>query len=137
MNRQKAISNKLLFGAIFAGLNLLCFLGVLHGHKAVHHTRINYSHVPAHGTRRSGTRTGLVASVDAAVEHAVVVHPSDNQSFRALRAGSSHAPQVAIAAAKLILHRPEEGMRLPARENVLALGSAPRAPGLGRAPPTA
>jgi hypothetical protein len=136
MNRHKAISNKLLFGAIFTGLNLLCFLGVMHGHKTVHQTRINYSHVPAHGTRRSGTRTGLVASVDAVVGHAVVVHPSDSQSFRVLRAGSS-SPQVAIVAAKLILHRPEEGVRLPARENVLALGNAPRAPGLGRAPPIA
>ena len=139
MNRQKAISNKLLFGAIIAGLNLLCFLGVMHGHRAIHHTRINYSHVPAHGTRRTGTRTGLVASVDAVVEHAVVVHPSSSQSFRALHGGTSRAPQImsAAAAAKLTLHRPEQGMRLPARENVLAFGSAPRAPGLGRAPPTA
>jgi hypothetical protein len=137
MNRQKHISNKLLFGAIFAGLNLLCFLGALHGQKVVPHTRINYSHIPAHGSRRSGARAGLVASVDAVVEHAVVIHPSDSQAITALQGGSSLAHGVAAAPVAFTLPVPEESIELLARENVLALGSAPRAPGLGRAPPTA
>jgi hypothetical protein len=135
--RHKPISHKLLFGAIFAGLNLLCFLGAMHGHKVVHHTRINYSHVPAQGSRRSGARSSVVASVDAAVEHAVVLHPSNSQAIRVGHAGPSAFSQPALAPIRFALPVPEENIQLLARENVLALGSAPRAPGLGRAPPTA
>lgn len=135
MIRQKAISHKLLFGAIFAGLNLLCFLGAMHGHKVVHHTRINYSHIPAQGPRRSGAQTGFVASVDAVVEHAVVIHPSSSQTIT--QGSSLVAPQVAVASAKFSLPIPEGVTEPLAQENVLALGSAPRAPGLGRAPPVA
>jgi hypothetical protein len=140
MTRQKPISNRLIFGAIFAGLNLLCFLGIMHGHRAVHHTRVNFSHIPAHGPRRSGSRcehTGLIASVDAAIEHAAVVHPSTAHAAKVLQPGSSVAPQVAVAAAGIALPALKDNVDLLARENVLALGSAPRAPGLGRAPPIA
>jgi hypothetical protein len=137
MTRRKPISHKLLFGAIFAGLNLLCFLGAVHGHKVVPHTRINYSHIPAQGSRRSGAQTGFVASVDAVVEHAVVVHPSNSQAITALQGGSSVTPLVAVAPAKFKLPIPEGITEPLAQENVLALGSAPRAPGLGRAPPVA
>jgi len=135
--RHKPISHKLLFGAIFAGLNLLCFLGAMHGHKVVHHTRINYSHIPAQGSRRSGARAGIVASVDAVVEHAVVIHVSASQTTSLMHAGMAAPSQPAIADAQFVLPIPEGPIELLARENVLALGSAPRAPGLGRAPPTA
>lgn len=137
MNRRKPISHKLLFGAIFAGLNLLCFLGAVHGHKVVHHTRINYSHIPAQGPRRSGAQTGFVASVDAVVEHAVVIHPSSSQAITALQGGWSVTPQVAVVPAKFKLPIPEGNTEPLAQENVLALGGAPRAPGLARAPPLA
>lgn len=140
MNRQKAISNRFLFGALFAGLNLLCFLGIVHGWRVVHHTRVNYSHVPAHGLRRSGSRderTGLIASADAAIEHTLTVHPAQSQAAKMLRSGSSVTPQAAVAPALYTLPALEESHEPLARENVLALGSAPRAPGLGRAPPTA
>jgi len=135
--RHKPISHKLLFGVIFAGLNLLCFMGVWHGQKVVDRTRINYSHVPAQGSRRSGARPGIIASVDAVVEHAVVLHPSDRQAL-SLTHTHFYAPSVvAVAPVRLVLPVPEGNVELLARENVLALGSAPRAPGLGRAPPTA
>jgi hypothetical protein len=137
MTRQKPISHKLLFGVIFAGLNLLCFLGAVHGHKVVHHTRINYSQIPAQGSRRSGAQTGFVASVDAVVEHAVVIHPSSSQAITALQGGLSVMPLVAVAPAKFKLPIPEGNTEPLAQENVLALGSAPRAPGLGRGPPVA
>jgi len=140
MIRQKAISDRLLLGAIFAGLNLLCFLGIMHGRHVVHHTRVNYSHIPAHGPRRSGSRSdrsSMVATVDAVVEHAVVVAPAGSHVAKALPVGASVVPQVAIAPVKFTLPAPEESIELLARENVLALGSAPRAPGLGRAPPVA
>lgn len=135
--QRKLISRNILFGVIFAGLNLLCFMGALHGHRVVHHTRINYSHVPVQGTRRSGARTGIVASVDALVEHAVVIHPAASQALSLAHVGSSAPSHVAIVPARLVLPVPDGPVELLARENVLALGSAPRAPGLGRAPPTA
>jgi hypothetical protein len=135
--RHKPISHKLLFGVIFAGLNLLCFMGVWHGQKVVNHTRINYSHIPAQGSRRSGARAGIVVSADSVVEHAVVLHPSSRQSLSLAHGGSSASTSVAAAPVRLVLPVPEGNVELLARENVLALGSAPRAPGLGRAPPIA
>jgi hypothetical protein len=140
MNRQKAISERLILGALFAGLNLLCFLGVVHGHRVGHHTRVNYSHVSAHGPRRAGSRSdrsSTVASVDSVIEHAATASPAGSHVAKVQQGGSSVAPQVAIASAQLMLPSPEATVGLLARENVLALGSAPRAPGLGRAPPTA
>ncbi len=140
MNSQKAISKRLILGALFAGLNLLCFFGVMYGHRAAHHTRVNYSHIPAHGPRRSGSsgdRSSTVASVDATADHVVVASPSGSHVAKARHGGASIVPQVAIASAQILLPVPEERVELLARENVLALGSAPRAPGLGRAPPTA
>lgn len=110
-------------------------MGALHGHRMVHRTRINYSHVPAMGTRRS--RIGVTASVDAVVEHVVVVHLSASQLISLSQAGLSSPPHAAIAPARLLLPFPDGPIALLAQENVLALGSAPRAPGLGRAPPTA
>lgn len=139
MNRQKAISNRLLLGAIFVGLNLLCFLGVMHGHRMGHHTRVNYSHIPAHGSRRSGSRsdrTGLGVSVDTAVDHTTIAAFSNHHVTRVSRSAFV-APQMAVVPAKFTLPVHEAIVELLARENVLALGSAPRAPGLGRAPPTA
>lgn len=133
--RRKPISHRILLGVIFAGLNLLCFMGALHGHRMVQRTRINYSHVPALGTRRS--RIGVMVSVDAVVEHVVVVHLSANQAISLSQAGLSLPPHAAIAPARWMLPIPDAPQEPLIRENVLALGSAPRAPGLGRAPPTA
>ncbi|HMF54447.1 MAG TPA: hypothetical protein VK593_08865 [Edaphobacter sp.] len=140
MNRQKAISDGLLLGALFAGLNLLCILGIMHGHRVVHHTRVNFSHVAAHGPRRFGSRndrSSTVATVDAVVEHAAMTLSSGSHVAKVQQGGSSVSPQVAIASAGLRLPSPEANLELLARENVLALGSAPRGPGLGRAPPVA
>jgi hypothetical protein len=140
MNRQKAISNRLLLGALFVGLNLLCFLGIMHGHRVVHHTRVNYSHIPAHATRRVGSRSGrdsLASSVDAVFDHSIVDHTPKAALSMGSPAGSSNIAPVAIAAAAFVLPRPEGRTEPLAQENILALGSAPRAPGLGRAPPIA
>ena len=137
MTRHKPISNRLLLGVIFAGLNLLCFLGIAHGRHVVHYTKVNYSHVPAHGMGRSGSRSGrpeLIAAVDAAIDHAVIDHAPQARLVKA--AGPTVvAPQVVLVAVAFSLPRPEDQTELLARENVLALGSAPRAPGLGRGPP--
>jgi hypothetical protein len=140
MNTQKTISNRLILGALFAGLNLMCFLGVMYGHRAAHRTRVNYSHIPAHGPRRSGSssdRSSTVAAVDVTADHAATASLSGSHVAKARHGGSSVVPQLWIASAKLLLPFPGQTMGLLARESVLALGSAPRAPGLGRAPPTA
>ena len=140
MTSQKSISNRLLFGAIFFGLNLLCFMGVAHGPGVEHHTRVNYSHVPAHGTGRAGSRNGWVGQVvtyDSLIDHDSQIH-----LVHGVTAGPSTTPlasisgtAVALISGTAALPRPTAIVELLARENVLALGSAPRAPGLGRAPP--
>jgi hypothetical protein len=137
--RQKAISDRLMLLAIFVGLNLLCFMGIMHGRHVVQHTRVNYSHIPAHGPRRAGGRSGresVVAAVDAVIDHAVVDHMPKAALSMGKAAGPAASAQVAIATATFVLPVPEDRTEPLAQENVLALGSAPRAPGLGRAPPT-
>ncbi|MBS1799622.1 MAG: hypothetical protein JSS95_07320 [Acidobacteria bacterium] len=136
---QKSISNKLLLGVIFAGLNLLCILGITHGEHLVRHTRVNYSHISVHATRRAGSRNSrynLMSSIDAVFDHSVVDHlPKAALSMRP--AAGTPSLQAAIVTRTFVLAQPEERQELLARENVVALGSAPRAPGLGRAPPIA
>jgi hypothetical protein len=136
---QKTISNKLLLGVIFAGLNLLCFLGITHGEHLVRHTRVNYSHISVHSIRRAGSRSGrynLTSSIDAVFDHSVVDHLPKATLSTGGSAGSTHL-QVVVVTRTFVLAQPEERPELLARENVVALGSAPRAPGLGRAPPIA
>ncbi len=138
MVRQKAISDRLLLSAIFVGLNLLCFLGIMHGRQLAQHTRLNYSHIPAHGPRRAGGRSGresVVAAVDAEIDHGVVDHLPKAALSMSKAVGPAAAAQTAIATATFVLPAPEERTELLAEENVLALGSAPRAPGLNRGPP--
>ncbi|MBS1821898.1 MAG: hypothetical protein JST61_07980 [Acidobacteria bacterium] len=139
MTRQKTISNKLLLGVLFAGLNLLCFLGITHGEHLVRHTRVNYSHISVHATRRGGSRNSrynLISSIDAVFDHSVVDH-LPNAALSMGRTAGTIDTQAAIVAQAFVLPQPEERQELLARENVVALGSAPRAPGLGRAPPIA
>jgi hypothetical protein len=136
MTRRKTISRRLLLAAIFVGLNALCYLGVIHGRHVARHTRVDYSHIPAH-TGRGGSRagrSGLAITLEAP-SHAVIDHAPKVRLVKVVAGPSAGA--IAIAASPVLL-RPEDHVEpLLARENVLALGSAPRAPGLGRAPPVA
>jgi hypothetical protein len=135
MELKKSISNRVLLGAIFFGLNLLCFIGISHGRHAERHTRVNYSYVPAHGTGRIGSRSGWVGHVityDSLIDVA-----SHAPLVQGVAVGASATPQAALIAIAPALLRPTAIVELLARENVVALGSAPRAPGLGRAPPVA
>ncbi|HMH15883.1 MAG TPA: hypothetical protein VK578_22480 [Edaphobacter sp.] len=132
---KKSISNRVLLGAIFFGLNLLCFIGISHGRHAERHARVNYSYVPAHGTGRIGSRSGWVGHV---VTYDSLIDVASRSSLvHGVTVGSSATPQAALAAVAPALLRPTAIVELLARENVVALGSAPRAPGLGRAPPVA
>jgi hypothetical protein len=135
MTFKKSISHSVLLGAIFFGLNLLCFIGIVHGRHAERHTRVNYSYVPAHGSSRVGSRSGWVGHVityDSLIDAA-----SQTPSVHGVIAETSATPLAAFVAVAVPLPRPTEILELLARENVMALGSAPRAPGLGRAPPVA
>lgn len=123
-------------------MSLLCLLGIMHARHVGLCRQVHYSHISSHGVRRSGSRSDrsaieVASPGEATVDHAVL--PSDSLVRTALKtaAVSPIVPQVAAVAVKLALPVPEESHELLARENVLALGSAPRAPGLGRAPPTA
>src|SRR5580765_2521710 len=101
MIRQKSISDRLLLSTIFVGLNLLCFMGIMHGRQVVHHTRVNYSHIPAHGPRRAGGRSGresgVVAAIDAVIDHSVVDHMPKAALSMGKAAGPAASDQVAIA----------------------------------------
>ena len=144
MTLRKSISNKFLLGAIFFGLNVLCFVGVAHGRHAHRHTRVNYSHIPAPGTGRAGSRSGrseTVFAVDLQVEHATAAYEARPGTHGAhaerVTAGPLTTSVVALPVMPPELERPAFMAELLARENVLALGSAPRAPSRGRAPPVA
>ena len=86
---------------------------------------------------RPGSRSGrpeLIAAVEAVIDHAVIDHAPQSRLVKA--AGPAVvSPQAVLVAVAFSLPRPEDRTELLTRENVLALGSAPRAPGLGRGPP--
>jgi hypothetical protein len=128
----------LLPGAIFLGLNLLCFFGIMHGQRV--HTRVNYSHIPAHSPRRAGSSRSDSESAATVVvayfDHSIVDHAPQATLSKMAAASGAHT-QAVVAVALFVLARPEERTEPFAQENIIALGSAPRAPGLGRAPPIA
>ncbi len=140
MPHHKAISQRLLIATIFVGLNALCFLGVAHGRHVHRHTRVNYSHIPAHSPRggsRDGSSSCVAATVDL-LEHVDLAVAAQLHNVAVVLPAPSVPTPPAYPSAVAVPVRPEEHVEsLLARENVLALGSAPRAPGLGRAPPVA
>jgi hypothetical protein len=135
ITRQKVLSNWLLLSAIIFGLNLLCFMGIAHGRGVEHHTRVNYSHVPAHRTGRVGSRDGWPDTV--IVYDSLIDHASQTPTADGITAGASATPHAVLVKTAAVLPLPTQVAEPRARENVLALGSAPRAPGLGRGPPSA
>jgi hypothetical protein len=135
MTRQKSLSNRLLLGAIFFGLNLLCFMGIAHGRGVERHTRVNYSLAPTHRTGRVRSCDGWSGTV--IVYESLIDHASEIPNADGIAAGAAATPHAALVSAVVTLLRPTMVTEPLARENVLALGSAPRAPGLGRGPPPA
>jgi hypothetical protein len=134
MTRQNPFRTGLLLGAIFFGLNLLCFMGIAHGRGVERHTRVNYSLAPAHRAGRVRSRDGWSGTVivyDSLINHASQIPNADGMA-----AGAPATPHAALVSAGVTLLRPTMVTEPLARENV-ALGSAPRATGLGRGPPSA
>ena len=97
MTRQKSLSNWLLLGAIFFGLNLLCFMCIAHGRGVEHHTRVNYSHVPVHRTgrvRSCDEWSGTVIVYDSLIDHASQIPNADGKA-----AGAAATPHAALGSA--------------------------------------
>jgi hypothetical protein len=110
-------------------------MGIAYGRHVARHTRVNYSQVPANGAGRVGSRNGWLGIV---ITHdSFIDHVTQTSLVHVVTAGPSAAPHAALISVAATLPRPTMMAELLVRENVLALGSAPRAPGLGRAPPVA
>lgn len=140
MDGARTISSRVRIGTLFAVLNLLCLLGIMHGRHVAFCRQVHYSHLPSHGLRRSGSRSDrsvadVVIPADSAVDHAAP--HSGSLNHKTSPTNFPVTPLVAILPTRLSLPVPQDTKELLARVNVLALGSAPRAPGLGRAPPIA
>ena len=139
MVRGKAISNRLLLGAIVFGLNILCFLGISHGYRGAHHTRVNL-HVPHHSSRKAGSSRSdsdsVAMMVEAYFDHSIVDHTPQASLSTAKVHADMHDIPTALLSTPLVFGLEDRTEPL-AEENVMAVGSAPRAPGLGRAPPLA
>lgn len=133
MTARKHISNKLLLGAIFIGLNVLCFVGASHGRHAAQHTRLNYTHITAHGLGRAGSRNSRLSQSVIAVD--TMMHRASDSPARHLGVSPSvHAAHALLAGSHdITAHVP--AFALLAQQDPLALCSAPRGPSLGRAPP--
>jgi hypothetical protein len=133
MSFRKTISRRFLFSGIFLGLNLLCFMGVIHGRHVMRHARVNYSHIPPRGMVRVGSRNERSSSMNSAAT--LIEHAPQTPDGRGSSTGPHHVTPIAMITAAAALLRPTFLAELIAGENVVALGSAPRAPGLGRGPP--
>ena len=134
MRLKRNISNNLFLVAIFFGLNVLCFLGISHGHHVLQHTHINYSHVPAPCSRRIVSRSGQVNTLDIlqTVNDQATQAPSNN--------GGPHVPgtgSVLQASNRITLAVPAYQRQALFPEVFVELGDAQRLPSRGRAPPTA
>jgi hypothetical protein len=139
MHLRRPISRQILLVLLFVGLNVLCVLGVKHGHHVTRHTRVNYSHIPSR-TSRTGSRNDashFAAAIDVVADHIAIEHSLKSSAAKLVVAPPAN-PTGAMAAHSATLPLPDDRSEpLLTQVNVLALGSAPRAPDLGRAPPTA
>jgi hypothetical protein len=121
--------------AVGLGLNTLCFLISAHGHHAAKYSRSNYEHVPPHGPHRP-TGRGSRSQRLSVSDHGASDH--FEASSVAPRSKSTHPITDMHAAvllpAGLVLQNNLSSEPLAA-VSVVALGSAPRAPGNSRGPP--
>lgn len=119
MDRRNSARFRLSFAAVFFGLAALCMSG---GARA---SEVERCVVVRHADPVAFSVNPLAA--------AHLRHMSHERAVRALPRASS--PTSLFKAACLV--PPDSAETLLVRENVLALGGAPRAPGPSRAPPTA
>jgi hypothetical protein len=136
MLSKRPITRRLLFPAIFFGLNLLCFMGGAHRRHIQHHTRGSCQR-GSQGAGRVGSRnewSGSVITYDWLIDH-IHAPPVHAPPIHAAREGPSSTSHTALILVAAVMLHPTMKVELLAQVNVLALGSAPRAPGLARGPP--
>jgi hypothetical protein len=128
--------------AVLSGLNALCLMGAAQTHSSARRAAVARVDLPAAILRsRSSSTDALLfaAGPDPFVfsteplPSGHLLHVSPPRVMHALPRVSAPASLFRAVCATT----PEFNETLLARENVLALGGAPRAPGLGRAPPAA
>lgn len=137
MVRRSASSFRLVLVAVLFGLNALCLMSAAHGREIVRHAGVGsaepppYIRVSALSPEKSLQRGPLL--FDAELTFRNLQHVSHGAVLHAFRRGPASASLLSTAC-KLAPNFAESQL---ARENVLALGGAPRAPNPSRAPPAA
>lgn len=129
----------ILLAALVLGLNVLCLIGWSHGHHVQRHSRVNYSHIPPHGSHRPTVRGNRSSSGNSATD----VHAADHASShvapksRPIETLPLMHAAVAMAAAVQSFEPQLTSITYLRNADVLARGSAPRGPSAPRAPPIA
>ena len=143
MVRRSSAFFRFVLVAVLSGLNALCLMGAAQTHGSARRAAVARADLPAEILRsRSSSSTDellFAAGPDPFVfstellRSRLVLHVSPPRIMHALPRVSAPGSLFQAVCATT----PEFDETLLARENVLALGVAPRAPGLGRAPPAA
>jgi hypothetical protein len=135
MVRRSAPSFRLVLVAVLFGLNALCMMSAAHGRETVRRAEVGFAEAPpsirvSASSREKSLQHGPLF-FDANLTFGNLQHVSHATVLHAFRRGPASASLLS-AACKVA---PNFAERRVARENVLALGGAPRAPGPSRAPP--
>jgi hypothetical protein len=142
MVRRSSAFFRFVLVAVLSGLNALCLMCAAQTHGSAGRAAVTRADLPAAILRnRSSSRDELLfaAGPDPFVlsteplPSGHVLHVSPPRIMHARPRVSAPASLFRVVCAAT----PEFDETLLALENVLALGGAPRAPGLGRAPPAA
>jgi hypothetical protein len=145
MVRRSSAFFRFVLVAVLSGLNALCLMGAAQTHGSARRAAVARADLPAAILRsRSSSSSSTDELLFAAGPDPFVFSTEPLPSGHVLQVSPPrimHAlPRVSAPASlfqTVCAATPEFDETLLARENVLALGGAPRAPGLGRAPPAA
>ena len=135
MVRRSASSFRLVLVAVLFGLNALCMMSASEGREIVRRAGVGVAEAPPSirvSPREKSLQRGPLF-FDANLTFGRLQHLSHGAVLHAFRRGPASASLLS-AACKVAPNFAESRL---ARENVLALGGAPRAPGPSRAPPAA
>ena len=137
MVRRSTSSFRLVLVAALFGLNALCMMSAAHGREIVRRAGVGFAEAPPSIrasllSREKSLQHGPL-SFDANLTFGNLQHVSHGAVLHALRRGPASASLLNAACGAA----PNFAESRLARENVLALGGAPRAPGPSRAPPAA
>jgi hypothetical protein len=137
MVRRSASSFRLVLVAVLFGLNALCMMSAAHGHEIVRCAGVGFAEAPPFIrvtplSQEKSLQHGPL-SFDADLTFGHLQHVSHGAVLHAFRRGPASASLLS-ATCEVAPNFAESRL---ARENVLALGGVPRAPGPSRAPPAA